>query len=68
MEDKKWARILNMQYQWNACIDLNEINCKMCQNEFEIDLSYLNMFSYSGFQISPGECRSRTQKVRVFFF
>lgn len=68
MEDQKWACVLNMEYQWNACMDLNAINCKMCRNEFERDLSDLSMFFYSGFHIYPGECQSHTHKTKSLFF
>ena len=64
MEDQKWACVLNMEYQWNACMEVNAINCKMCRNEFEIDLSDLSMFFYSGFHIYPGECQSHTHKTK----
>ena len=48
-------------------MDLNAISCKMCRNEFEIDLSYFSMFFYSGFHIYPGECPSHTHKTKFVF-
>lgn len=63
MEDKKWACVLNMQYQWNACMDLNAINCKMCRNEFTSACSSILVFTYIQVNVSLTHT-----KLRVCFF